>query len=749
MSLFKLRPLALGCFAFLACLYLSYFLGNIFNIIIIALGALTLVTLVALTIALKRDKIEKWLIRLLPLCLCIIICGACSIFVFSSDKKIENEYAGTEREMELLVTEIVYSEEYESVAKAKTNSENKNFKILLSVDNNKIAVGDKIKATFKIRSLYDSKYGYSESEHYMDERIFLCAETEKYEVISSDNFVLGAFFRRINSFLVKIVNESVNSDTASLISAMLLGNRDALGDNVSRDFSRLGISHILALSGIHLSLVTAMASTFFSAIQMPKKPRYVLLILMILTFVCITGFSRSALRAGIMLILYYTMLLLGDTSDGATALFASASLICLFDPYSIFSLSLLLSFTAMLACICAGALTKHERKLYRIRPKRFRAVIYTLITSVAVMLLTLPIVFIRFGGVSIFAPVFNIVFVPLLTILLYLSPFVLILGKIPYVSYIVKYPAEILTKFVLFLTGNISKSDFLSISFSSDLQLIGVYVILIGMLLAIILSKKRLKISVITVVLGVLIFAGTTTYVSILRNNQITINDYSAINGDITTVESKNEIMVLSSAMHNTGIARESADFATSLGYSDIDTYVFTDYSHNIVNAVDKVTNSYMIRKIMLPSPETDKEKEQYDAIKALCESKGIPACEIGERLEFGQTCVDFMEYQRLGRSTKRCVAYSVSAYNARFTYLGASSYECGSRFPQNYAKISDVIVFGSYGPPYKLSHTYDIPSADYLVFHGDSRDFLILDIDDDMVVRENAKFIFKRSVNS
>ena len=126
MSLFKLRPLALGCFAFLLCLWASYFLGNIFNLIIIAAGILTAGIFVALILALKHEKLQRIFIKVLPICLCIVICGITSMLVFSRDKKIEDSYANTEREMELVITEIVYSEPYETVAKAKTEGEDKN-----------------------------------------------------------------------------------------------------------------------------------------------------------------------------------------------------------------------------------------------------------------------------------------------------------------------------------------------------------------------------------------------------------------------------------------------------------------------------------------------------------------------------------------------------------------------------------------------------------------------------------------------
>lgn len=744
MNIFKLRPLALGCFGFLVCLAFSYFLGNIFDIILIVLGTISLVALIAFTAITKRESITRWLIRFLPLCLCFIICGAVALGSFVKDEKILDEYVDSEREVEALVTEINYSKVYETSAIAKVQSENYNFSIVITVPDGEIEVGDKIRATMKFRELERVAIGYSESEYYLDKGIFLFAEAEEYEILSRDNFVLTAFFTSINDFFVRIVEDTVNSDTASLISAMLLGNREALSDNVNCDFARLGISHVLALSGMHLSLITGMLNGLFSVTRVPKKARYILLILMIVAFICITGFSESAIRAGIMLIIFYSMLLIGQRSDGITALFVSVCVICILDPYAIFSTSLMLSFSAMLACMSTGYFTKRVRLLYRIRPKFIRGAVYTLITSVGTLLFTLPIVYLKFDYVSIFAPVFNVFLVPILTILLYVSPFILILGKIPYVSLVVKYPAELLTKLVLYLTGNISKLDFLTVSFTNIAHAVGALIILVSIVLALVLSKRRLKYCIAIMLTGVCVFVGGSTYSAILRESTVSVSSYDMGNADIVAIESKNEVMIIEMSSPSPSTASKSSAYASKIGYSDIDTYVIADYSSRMVDAFDKISDVTIIRKVMLPTPETDKERERYDAIEGLAQEKGIELAKIEESFDFGATCVDFMGYTRLGRSTKRCIAFSVSAYNSRFTYLGASAYEYPSYFPEAYATASDVVLLGSYGPKYRLNYDYELSSVDYFVFHGTSRDYLPLEIPNDMVKSDLHKFILK-----
>ena len=743
MSIFKLRPVALGCFGFLLCLAASYFLGNIFNIIIIALGIGAVLALIIVTAITKCETARKWFIRLVPLCICLVICGTVSVSTFAKDRKILNDYAGEEKQVEVTVTEINYSEPYGSSVIAKTESEDKNFKLILLLPDSEAKIGDRISLKANFRETAVSTYGYNEKESYLDRGIFLVAEAEEYEIISRDNFILTAVFEKANAFLAKIVEDTVDSDTASLVSAMLLGNKDALDSGVRRDFSRLGISHVLALSGLHLSIITGLIGGILSLAQTPNRPKYVLLILIIGAFVCVTGFSESAIRAGLMLAIFYTMMLIGQRSDATTSLFASVMIICIIQPYSIFSTSLILSFAAMLACICTRNYTKSVRALYRIRPKALRGAVYTLITSVAVMLFTLPIIYLKFNYVSIFAPIFNVFIVPALTLLLYISPFVLVLGKIPYVYVVVKYPAQLLTKAILHITGNIARLDFLTVPFTNAFHTVGVLAILSAIILALVLSRKKAKYCIATVLAGIVIFSGASICSAASRQNQVCVSSLDTVGVDIVAIESKNEVMIIEMSSASASTSSMSSAYASSIGYSDIDTYVIADYSHRVVQAFDKISDITVVRSLMLPHPENEKELERYNEIAEICKQKGIELSEIKESFDFGEARVDFMPYTRIGRSTKRCIAFSVSANNARYTYLGASAYEYPNYFPENYASASDVVVLGKYGPAYKNECELDFTGVDYFVLHGTSSDYVSIE-DDTKIKLPTHKFIFK-----
>ena len=744
MSIFKLRPLAFGCFCAFVAMYLSYFLGNIFDIAIIVIGSLTLLTLIIISIVTKSDKWAKWLARTLPLCLCLVIVGTSALFSFARDEKLLEKYENITLEVTLEITDIRISKPYETVALAIMSDGETETEVILHLPDDKISTGDTITATVSFEGLADSALGYSERDYYLDKGIFLGATAGEYSVIEQGKASASQYLKSINEYLVSLVEKSVNSDTASLISAMLLGNKDTLGANVKRDFSSLGISHMLALSGLHISLIVAMTSAFLDLIRTRKKLKYIILISMILVFVAITGFSLSAIRAGLMLIIFSILSLVGYDGDGVSTLFASVFIIITLDPYAIFSVSLMLSFLAMLACICTSYFTRGVRPLYRIRPKWLRGIVYTLITSCAVMLFTLPIMAIFFDSVSVFAPIFNVIFVPILTILLYLSPFVLILGRIPFLSVIFTYPAELITKLTLTLTGEISKADFLEIPLNTVAHKIAVGIIVISLVLAIALNRRALKACACALLVGIVALGAVGAYTGIIRHAIVTVSSYDAKIADIIAVESDGEVMIIESSSPSISNSSRSIAYASRLGYSDIDLYILADYSYRVVEALDSASDSARIRKIMLPAPQGDKEKEYYDAVEQIALKKGIAFEKIPENLEFGDTCVEFMGYERLGRSTKRCIAYSVSANNSRLTYLGASTYECINYFPGNYAKASDAIIFGAYGPIYKMEYSYDMPNAEVVIFHTNAQNYCKTAIPQQIIRGTEHKIVFK-----
>ena len=131
--------------------------------------------------------------------------------------------------------------------------------------------------------------------------------------------------------------------SGGLLAALILGERGLLEGQTNLDFSRIGISHVLALSGMNVAMLCYGFSALLSLFGVSKKWRKGAEMLFALLYMTLTGFPVSVMRAGLMLILSSLLFLLSSAGDSITNLFISITLIIIVQPYSIFDISLWLS----------------------------------------------------------------------------------------------------------------------------------------------------------------------------------------------------------------------------------------------------------------------------------------------------------------------------------------------------------------------------------------------------------------------
>ena len=109
-------------------------------------------------------------------------------------------------------------------------------------------------------------------------------------------------------------------EEASLVRAMLLGEKDGLSADVESDFRDIGASHLLVISGLHLSALAAFFSLFLSLFRLGRRVKNLLTAAAVLLFLILIGFPFSAVRSGIMLLLFLFADCLGREADSLNSL---------------------------------------------------------------------------------------------------------------------------------------------------------------------------------------------------------------------------------------------------------------------------------------------------------------------------------------------------------------------------------------------------------------------------------------------
>ena len=144
------------------------------------------------------------------------------------------------------------------------------------------------------------------------------------------------------------VYESVLPEKESgTVCAMILGEKSMLDMDVKTLYQQSGIGHLLAISGLHVTIIFLSFYKFLIYIQMPRKCAIPVTILLLTAYGSLTGFSISTSRAVIMMVTYLMAEFIGRTYDMLSALALSAIIICLQRPSAIYSCSFLMSFGAI------------------------------------------------------------------------------------------------------------------------------------------------------------------------------------------------------------------------------------------------------------------------------------------------------------------------------------------------------------------------------------------------------------------
>ena len=217
---------------------------------------------------------------------------------------------------------------------------------------------------------------------------------------------------RMREKLLDAVDEVLPQEQASLVKGILLGDTDGLSDSLNADFRTDGVSHILSVSGLHMSTIAELMIFLLLFCRVPKRAASLAAACGVFGFMAVTCFVPSVTRSGVMCLLFLAGPLLSRRADPLNSLCAAGLLICLSNPYSAADVGFLLSFFATLGLvICTGPVTRFlNGRFDRVRALRplVQGVNGVLATSAGATLFTLPIVLLSFGTVSVVSPLANI-----------------------------------------------------------------------------------------------------------------------------------------------------------------------------------------------------------------------------------------------------------------------------------------------------------------------------------------------------
>lgn len=142
----------------------------------------------------------------------------------------------------------------------------------------------------------------------------------------------------------------IDGDRLAILSAMTLGDKQALSANTRATFSDTGVSHVLALSGLHLGIIYSLLQlllTFGGRIRTTRAPAQIAIVAFIWAFAFVAGMPLSLIRAAIMYSIVSLCIAFGRDYATMGNLYLAAFLILLFSPASLFDVGFQLSFVSV------------------------------------------------------------------------------------------------------------------------------------------------------------------------------------------------------------------------------------------------------------------------------------------------------------------------------------------------------------------------------------------------------------------
>lgn len=211
----------------------------------------------------------------------------------------------------------------------------------------------------------------------------------------------------------------LDNDGYSFISALTLGYKHDLTNELQEAFRASGTSHVLAVSGLHVGIIYAIFAFLFSFLGKTGKRfvlQQILIIIALWFYAFLAGLSPSVLRATIMLTIASIGFAAGKKGFTYNTLAAAAFLLLAHNPYNLFDVGFQMSFTAVLAILYFNPLLN---KLYRPRKKAKKYVWNLFTVSTAAQIGVFPIALHYFGTFPTYFFVANMLIVPMIGIIIY------------------------------------------------------------------------------------------------------------------------------------------------------------------------------------------------------------------------------------------------------------------------------------------------------------------------------------------
>lgn len=568
-------------------------------------------------------------------------------------------------------------------------------------------------------------------------------------IFPDEEFRVSLLLKDINEKASAMLTTRINGVSGKMSSALLLGTRELLPDSTLRDFRRAGVYHMLALSGLHVSILVGIFEFILKKLYVKKFVRIIILTLLTLSYIALTGFLLSACRSMLMLFLFYLANIIGKRADSLTSLFGAVSVIVIISPRSVLDIGLILSFLATFAIIVASEIKNklsfftREVKGGVLRKKLIllaRGMVFTAFASFCAIIATLPVIQAFFDEMSVVAVFTNLFVGVLVEALLVLAIGVLAFSGIYPVAYFLSRLAELVGNAMSGIVSWVADAENAVVSLNYPHTDVAVWVLFVVTLVLLGIKLKRKVLLLLPAAVFSVFFVVNVALFNHFRADTVAFEFVSADNNDCITVSSSDGFFMYDasggsySAFYNAGMLSRANCF------TEISGIIITHYHTSHASSIERICSEQKVRAVYLPVPANEEDYLAFGAIVRGLEKSGseLYVFEPNEELSLlgGKLWVSDSVFSN-GKAHPS-VALSYSFREGRVTVIENPFFDTyleENEKLQAFISDSDLLFFGGHGNPTRESFEAFEMVKGVKEIHFVNREILILsDIDCDAV---------------
>ena len=356
--------------------------------------------------------------------------------------------------------------------------------------------GDYLVFEARVSTYSLAEFGKINTYLYKNNLNYSCSVSLKEENVFSGDQKLSEKFKLA---VKNILEENMSEDGAYFAYSILFGDRTVLNEEINENFTATGVSHILAVSGLHFGLLAGILYAILKKLKCKELIRFTITSVVLILYSYLCGFAPSVVRATLMTIILLSSKLFGRRYDFLNSISLAGIILLLFNPLMIFDLGFCLSF----ACVFSIALFDNFSTNTFLKLKMPKWLASSLAITLCTQIGILPFIANYFGHFSLVGMFSNLLLVPLFTvgygILFMCLPFL----AFPYIN-ILLFISDLIFQFMMLIVNFVANLGVGNVKlYGIDIMIVLIFYLSFYMLSKFVMLNKKVKLSLFCTLLTV------------------------------------------------------------------------------------------------------------------------------------------------------------------------------------------------------------------------------------------------------